>query len=229
VYERPRARIIPNLIGAVSLLVCVGCVVVVLAPRFTGINLPFGLPVTATPEPPPTATLAPPAVSTPTVVREPTITPGFSPTPSQRASFQYTVVEGDTLYSIALANGLTVEQLAAANGKVSDSLSIGEVLVIPAEDYQPPTATPIPPDLPAGTELQHVIKIGETLDTIAAAYLSTVDSILALNEEVIVDPASLPVGSTIVVRYGLITPTPVVAPTSGGTALTPAASSTPAG
>ena len=103
--------------------------------------------------------------------------------------------------------------------KISDSLNIGEVLIIPPPEYQPPTPTPFPPDLAAGTELEHVILPGETLAQIAAAYLTTVDEILASNSDVLFDANIAPAGTTIVIRYGVITPTPPVLPASG----TPAA------
>jgi LysM repeat protein len=202
-------------IGAVGLVACVGCLAVLLLRRMGGVNLPLASGPSATPQPSPvaSASLLPPAVFTPE--QSPTVTSAFSPTPTERVAFQYTVVEGDSLYSIALENGLSVEQLAAANGKVNDSLAIGEVLVIPEPEYQPPTATPFPTDLAPNTAIEHVVKPGETLAGIAAAYLTTVESIVDENPDVVIDPAVAPVGSTIVVRFGLITPTPVVAPTTG--------------
>lgn len=66
------------------------------------------------------------------------------------SSAGHTVVAGESLSSIAAANGLAVEELAAANGRPSDSLVYeGETLVIPA-----PTATGAPTGSTAG--LGHV-------------------------------------------------------------------------
>ncbi len=49
------------------------------------------------------------------------------------AANTYTVKSGDTLYSIAKNLGVSVDALKTANNKTSNLLSIGEVLVIPAE------------------------------------------------------------------------------------------------
>jgi LysM domain len=71
-----------------------------------------------------------PDFPTPTAVPEasPTTAPE-TPAPQQ---VQYTVVEGDTWFDIALANGVSAEALAAANGRtLEEFLQPGEVLVIP--------------------------------------------------------------------------------------------------
>lgn len=57
----------------------------------------------------------------------------------------YTVVPGDSLWSIATANGLTVAQLASANGiDPSAILPIGKVLVLPGSGYEASRATEAP-------------------------------------------------------------------------------------
>lgn len=70
-------------------------------------------------------------------------TPLPSPTP-----FVYEVQAGDTLGSIALKFGVTVDQLVAANPDVSPtSMSIGTQLRIPSDPDNPtgaPTSTPVP-------------------------------------------------------------------------------------
>jgi LysM repeat protein len=211
-YERPRARLISSLLRLGLLLAAVVCLAIVAVPYLVS----QGVRVPGVPLPPPTVTTTPsPTLSAtpePTTTPAPTRTEGPTPTNTSRPEFQYTVVEGDSLYSIAIANEVTIQQLAAANGKTSDSLAIGEVLIIPPPDYQIPTATPFPPDLPAGTLLEHTIRPGETLAEIAAAYLTTVDEILAANDEVLFDANIAPAGTVIVVRYGVITPTPPAAP-----------------
>jgi|GEM_PF-1278924 len=46
--------------------------------------------------------------------------------------FTYSVIQGDTLYDLALRFGVSVDMISAANGLASDMLSIGQKLLIPA-------------------------------------------------------------------------------------------------
>jgi LysM repeat protein len=81
---------------------------------------------------------------TPSQPVEPLPTAGPSPTP--RA---YLVRANDTFLGIALAFGLTREELAAANpGLNADLLSIGQQILIPAPGADGSTATPIPTPTP---------------------------------------------------------------------------------
>jgi LysM repeat protein len=206
IYDRPRARLVTNILRVALLLLVVLCVGLLLLPRL--LNIQFSLPTV--PGVPRVATITPTATETPTTAPSataaPTATPGPTDTPTAQPTKQYTVVEGDSLFSIALENGLSVQQLAAANGKQTDTLAIGEVLIIPPTDYELPTATPLPAGLEAGAKLEHVITPGETLSEIADAYLSTVDAIVSDNKDILTDPNHPPAGVTIVVRYGLVTP-----------------------
>ncbi|WP_306468313.1 LysM peptidoglycan-binding domain-containing M23 family metallopeptidase [Deinococcus alpinitundrae] len=59
----------------------------------------------------------------------------------------YTVQKGDTLYSLARANNLKVEDLRRLNNLSSDALAVGQVLRLSAGEARPPaanTATPSP-------------------------------------------------------------------------------------
>jgi LysM repeat protein len=70
-------------------------------------------------------------------------TPLPSPTP-----FAYTVKSGDTISSIALEFGVSMDELQAANPEISpNTMSIGQVLKIPSNPDNPsgePTPTPVP-------------------------------------------------------------------------------------
>ena len=70
-------------------------------------------------------------------------TPLPSPTP-----FTYTVKSGDTISSIALKFGVSMDDLQAANPEISpNSMSIGQVIKIPSNPDNPsgePTPTPVP-------------------------------------------------------------------------------------
>lgn len=102
--------------------------------------------------------VAPAGTATPTV--EPLATAGPSPTPQA-----YAVRANDTFLGIALAFGLTREELAAANpGLNPDLLSIGQSILIPAPGAGGGTATPIPTPTPlplqAGTPRCHLASSG---------------------------------------------------------------------
>ena len=79
-----------------------------------------------TPSPsPPSPTAVPTAVPTPAPTAAPTATP--APTPRT-----YVVQKNDTLNAIAAKFHTTAQAIAAANGiKVSDTLNVGQVLIIP--------------------------------------------------------------------------------------------------
>jgi len=92
------------------------------------------------------------------------LTPGVrtaSPTPTfPRSDLRYTVVEGDTLYDIAQAYGVTVEAIVAANHLPDEtSLAIGQELIIPDPSFTPaPTvAATTPPADPRLTGFSYPI------------------------------------------------------------------------
>jgi len=81
----------------------------------------------------------------------------------------HTVQPGETLGSIARLYGVTIEQLAFANGIANPNLIFaGQVLRIPG------TA-------PAGGKISYTVQAGDTLFAIALRYGTTVDAIVQLN------------------------------------------------
>src|SRR5574341_255137 len=85
----------------------------------------------------------------------------------------HTVQPGETLYSIARRYGLTVEQVAAANGITNPALIYaGQVLIIPGGSAPSPGGT--------GTST-YVVQAGDTLFSIARRYNSTVAVLVQLN------------------------------------------------
>ncbi len=94
-----------------------------------------------TPYSSPTATQT--AEATTAILITPTVAPSATPTP-----MLYTIVQGDTMLAIAIRNGISLEQLQAANPDVNPRLLVvGNELVIPRGDNlpsNPATATPIP-------------------------------------------------------------------------------------
>ena len=78
----------------------------------------------------------------------------------------YIVKSGDSLYSIAKKYGITVDALKSANGKTSNFLSIGEILVIP-------TTT--------ATTRTYTVKAGDSLWKIATNYGVSVNALKQAN------------------------------------------------
>ena len=78
----------------------------------------------------------------------------------------YIVKSGDSLYSIAKKYGITVDALKSANGKTSNLLSIGEILVIP-------TTT--------ATTRTYTVKAGDSLWKIATTYGVSVNALKQAN------------------------------------------------
>ncbi len=100
--------------------------------------------------------------------------------------FLYTVVIGDTLYSIARRNNIAIEALIAANPGIDpQSLQIGQQICIPAP---PPTEQPCPGRL-------YTVQPGDTFIRIARRFGYTLDALLTINPGV--DPENLRVGQQI--------------------------------
>jgi LysM repeat protein len=120
----------------------------------------------------------------------------------------YTVTRGDSLWSIAKKNRLTVPELAKANNlPVGVTLQPGQKLIIPGKVAAPKdlAAAPATPAVttPASTAsrtadaLRHPVQPGESLGTIARKYHVTVGELAAANS--ITDPAKVRAGQTLII------------------------------
>lgn len=138
----------------------------------------------------PTATTPPnPTATTPPQQPTPTTPPGDTCT--------HVVVPGDTLYSIANAYGVTVNDIMQANGITNPNLIyVGQELVIPGCNPGGPTPPPGPTEQPPDG-CQHVVQPGDTLYSIARHYGTTVSAIMAANG--IVNPDLIYVGQVLVI------------------------------
>jgi len=159
--------------------------------------------VTLTATDAPTLTPAPTATptSTATSTSTPTATSTATPTPTPVI---YVVQSGDTLLSIAIEYGTTVDALLQANDLDERQMIYpGQELVVvpPAPTAEvpstllrtsPPTPTPEPIRL-----LTHIVKAGENLTSIATDYGTTVEAIVAANH--IEDPRSLRTGQELII------------------------------
>jgi LysM repeat protein len=100
------------------------------------------------------------------------------------------------------------------------SVRVGQEITVPNPDYPLPTETPIPENVAFGTKTDYTIQAGDTLAAIASKFNSTVEDIIKENN--ITDPNKISVGTLIVVRMNLVTPTLTPHPTiTAGPSLTP--------
>jgi LysM repeat protein len=112
----------------------------------------------------------------------------------------YVVQANDTLFSIATANGVTVDEFVAVNPDLAfnpNALSIGQYLAIPnCQAEGEPTASsptsaatidPAATAVPTGSRETYIVQDGDTLFGIAGQFGTTVDAIIALNPELSVN------------------------------------------
>ncbi len=153
-----------------------------------------------------TTTSAWATTTTPTAV-PPTVTA----TPANEVI--YTVRSGDTLFRIATRFGVTVRQIAEANGITNPALIVtGQQLRIPG--VAAATATPVPPTatitvtpIPIATT-DYTVQVGDTLFKIAIRFRTTVRQLAQLNN--LTNPNLIYVGQRLQVpAEGGATPTAV--------------------
>jgi murein DD-endopeptidase MepM/ murein hydrolase activator NlpD len=110
----------------------------------------------------------------------------------------HVVQRDETLFGIAMLYGTTVEEIAAANG-ISDPryIAVGQRLLIP-------NANPAAP----GAVIVYNIQPGDTLQTLALNYHTTVESLAAANH--LTNPARLYVGQPITISQGASDPAPPI-------------------
>lgn len=120
----------------------------------------------------------------------------------------YTVVSGDSLWSIAKRNHLSVSDLAESNNlRASSVLKVGQKLIIPGESVkvestlaatEPEKAEPKKAAPPVSKEtMKHVVASGETLGGIARKYGVSVGTIATANS--ISDPAKIRPGQELII------------------------------
>ena len=203
---------------------------------------------------PPTATATPSHPPTATATATPTDTPQPTPTPTPVI---HVVEQGDLLGRIANQYGVTVDELAEANGiDPEDVLGIGQELVIPVPTAEPepgeptaaatPAATPTftPSPSPTPEPLVHVVEQGDLLGRIAQQYGVTVDDlaeangiepedVLRIGQELVIPGRAAPAteASPTPAPTDTATPTPTMTPSATPTATstaTPTAAATAA-
>jgi len=150
----------------------------------------------------------------------------------------YTVVRGDSLWTIAKRNKVTVAELAAANKMAQGApLQVGRKLIIPGKSSLSAATATAPVATTAAkaahatkasepkASLVHVVRSGETLGGIARRYQVRVGDIALANN--ISDPAKIRLGQTLVIPGGRVSTT-VATPRPAPTTSTGAAAATKA-
>lgn len=88
---------------------------------------------------------------------------------------EYIVKSGDTLYKIANSYKVSVDKIKSANNLVSNTLSIGQKLIIPVED------TSVTEKESATSGINYIVVKGDTLYSIANKYKVSVDDLKSVN------------------------------------------------
>jgi len=126
----------------------------------------------------------------------------------------YTVVKGDSLWTIAKKFHVSVAEVAAANNiKANTPVRLGQKLIIPAKSTnghtaaapepaapaapKPATPTVATAHRPSGESVKHVVRSGETLGAIARKYQVKVGEIATANN--ISDPAKIRPGMELII------------------------------
>lgn len=104
------------------------------------------------------------------VVRAVTLYGGYKYVPVSGSNY-YVVKKGDSLWSIARANGLTVDELKSLNNLSSNVLHVGDTLLISSADNTDDVSN----------DIYYVVKSGDTLWSIARKYNMSVNELKSLN------------------------------------------------
>jgi LysM repeat protein len=209
-----RQKFMPYVLGGLAGILALAGIFIIIAVA-TGSGNPFKA-IFATKTPTATATFTPTAtVPSPTPSMTPTITETPAPTVTNTPSgpMLYEVKQYDNCATLAQTFNADLLVLIAMNNLDANcSIIPGQKILIPPPGQKLPTPTPIPSDLPRGTEISYTIQPGDTLATIASKFNSTVQDILNRND--IADENYIAVGQIIKIRVNLVTPTPTRQATS---------------
>ena len=121
-----------------------------------------------------------------------------TPTETPREPWNYAVQPGDTFGSIAERNGISMDELQAANNLTNiHSLDVGQVLVIPVPGVpvEQPAAAEQTETQPQAEETVHVVVFGDTLYSIGQRYGFTVEELQVHNG--ILDATRIDIGQEI--------------------------------
>ncbi len=222
---RKRQQLMPFVVGGLAvLLVAVGIIILVV--WFTGPKRPaMALFASATPTSTSTSTSTPVTpTATATATSTETMTPTITITSTPSGPFEYEVQQDDTCWDISATFEVDLDVLLALNNFDPGTCPInpGDKILIPTQNQELPTETPIPTDIARGTKLEYKVKTGETMDMIAQRFNSTIDEIIKAtndynkknNLDQLEDKNTIYAGQTLIIPVNIVTPTPTLAPTS---------------
>lgn len=171
-----------------------------------------------------TATRAITATSTPILaLLLPTPTPPV-PTPAPNT---YTIRAGDTLFEIAMANGVSLSALLAANGLTEDdvyTIQPGDQIIIP--DPNAPiqaTATPTATPTPSQGGFTYIVQPGDTLMAIGLRFGVPMQRILDANNLTLAQARILRPGQQLIIPADAAQASPTPGAASGAASPTPGA------
>lgn len=125
----------------------------------------------------------------------------------------YTVKKGDSLYSIARLNNITVDTILKDNGLVSPNLSVGQKLKIRTNIENVEECIGEDFNIPDNT-VTYVVKKGDSLYTIAKKYNTSVSEIVNLNN---LSNNNLSIGQTLKIPGSATIPSSTYTVKSGDT------------
>jgi LysM repeat protein len=148
-----------------------------------------------------------------TAPSERTATTTAAPVPA--GAQQYVVKAGDNLWEVARKHNTTVKALKSANNLTSDTLRVGQKLVIPAASAPAATpmgaATPVADPIAGGTiqegdKTYHFVGFNEPLETIAKRYGVSQRAIIEANK--IQNASAIRAGDKLLIPTKSQTPAP---------------------
>ena len=123
--------------------------------------------------------------------------------PPAQAPMEHVVQPGETLFRIAQAYGVTVDDIVAANNLADRNLiHVGQRLIIPASNEAP--AAGVSPPLTQSSD--YIVQLGDTLSLIAQRFDTTAEAIAQANG--IVNPNLIFVGQSLVISTPQDAPPP---------------------
>ncbi len=155
-------------------------------------TLPEPAPVVTEPVSPVSVPVTPTTAPEPVQAQTPRPQPQPTPKPTPKPE-SYTVRAGDSLTSVAAANGLSVGQLASYNNLANDAhIRVGQRLWLVAGKVTPQPARQTQPSTPArqsssSSTATHKVQAGESLTAIARKYNVTLQALAAENDLSVTD------------------------------------------